>query len=83
MKRTAERLEHVTHHVAPSAVAAAAAGPRVGAGAGPAPRWDLVLSNGRVIDPASNTDAVLNVAIAGDKIAALGSPEEVETFVLF
>ena len=48
-----------------------------------AKQFDLVIKGGRVIDPASNTDAVLNVAIAGDKIAALGSPEEVETFVLF
>ena len=30
-----------------------------------------------MIDPASGTDAVLNVAIAGDRIAAVGPPEEV------
>lgn len=32
---------------------------------------DLVLSGGRVIDPASGTDAVLDVAVAGGRIAAV------------
>lgn len=35
--------------------------------------YDLVLKGGRVIDPATNTDAVLDVAVAGGKIAAVGA----------
>jgi dihydroorotase len=34
-------------------------------------RYDLVLTGGRVIDPASGLDATMDVAIAGGKIAAL------------
>ena len=34
--------------------------------------YDLVLTGGRVIDPASATDAILDVAVAGGKIAAVG-----------
>jgi dihydroorotase len=33
---------------------------------------DLVLTGGRVIDPASGTDATLDVAFAGGKVAAVG-----------
>jgi dihydroorotase len=33
---------------------------------------DLVLTGGRVIDPASGTDAVLDVAFAGGRVAAVG-----------
>jgi dihydroorotase len=33
---------------------------------------DLVLTGGRVIDPASGTDAMLDVAFAGGKVAAVG-----------
>ncbi|MGE0724825.1 MAG: amidohydrolase/deacetylase family metallohydrolase, partial [Alphaproteobacteria bacterium] len=33
---------------------------------------DLVLKGGRVLDPASGTDAVLDVAFAGGKLAAVG-----------
>jgi dihydroorotase len=36
------------------------------------PTYDLVLSGGRVLDPASGTDGVLDVAVAGDTIAAIG-----------
>jgi dihydroorotase len=34
--------------------------------------YDLVLKGARVIDPANGTDAVLDVAVAGGKIAAVG-----------
>ncbi|MBT2187046.1 amidohydrolase family protein [Sphingobium nicotianae] len=37
-----------------------------------APRYDLVIKGGRVIDPARGIDAMLDVAIAGGKIAAMG-----------
>jgi dihydroorotase len=33
--------------------------------------YDLVIKNGRVIDPAQNIDDKLDVAINGDKVAAL------------
>ena len=36
-----------------------------------APAYDLLLKGGHVIDPANNIDAVLDVAIAGGKIAAV------------
>ena len=35
--------------------------------------FDLVLKGGRVIDPAQNIDAVLDVAFAGGKVAAIGT----------
>jgi len=35
--------------------------------------YDLVLTGGRVIDPATGTDAMLDVAVAGGKIAAVGA----------
>ena len=35
--------------------------------------FDLVLKGGRVIDPASGTDAILDVAISGGKIAAVAA----------
>jgi imidazolonepropionase-like amidohydrolase len=38
------------------------------------PGYDLVIENGRVVDPESGLDAVRNVGIAGGKIAAL-SPD--------
>ena len=34
-------------------------------------QYDIVLANGRVMDPASNLDAVRNIGIRGDKIAAI------------
>ena len=34
--------------------------------------FDLVLRGGRVIDPAQGIDAVLDVAFAGGKVAAIG-----------
>jgi dihydroorotase len=37
-----------------------------------APPFDLLLKGGHVIDPANNLDAVLDVATAGGKIAAVG-----------
>jgi len=40
--------------------------------------WDLVLCGGRVIDPESGTDAVLNVAVCGDKVVAVGLPSQVD-----
>jgi N-acyl-D-aspartate/D-glutamate deacylase len=38
-----------------------------------AQQYDIVLANGRVMDPASNLDAVRFVAIAGGKIAAISA----------
>jgi len=35
--------------------------------------YDIVIENARVIDPETNTDQVLNVAIAGDKIAEISN----------
>ena len=35
--------------------------------------YDVVVRGGRVIDPAQNVDAVLDVAISGQRIAALGA----------
>jgi hypothetical protein len=34
--------------------------------------YDLVLKGARVIDPATGTDAILDVAVAGGKIAGIG-----------
>ena len=56
------RLDHMAQHVAPSAAPTAGGGPR----------WDVVLHGGRVVDPASGLDSVTNLAIAGDRIAAVG-----------
>jgi N-acyl-D-aspartate/D-glutamate deacylase len=40
-----------------------------------APTYDLVITGGRAIDPESGLDEVVNVAIAGDRIAAIsGQP---------
>lgn len=36
------------------------------------PQYDLLLKGGWVIDPANDRDGVMDVAIAGDKIAAVG-----------
>ncbi len=38
-----------------------------------AQQYDVVLANGRVMDPASNLDAVRFVGIAGGKIAAISA----------
>ena len=35
--------------------------------------YDVVLRGGRVIDPESGLDAVRDVAIAGDRVAAVGA----------
>lgn len=37
--------------------------------------FDIVISNGRVIDPSSQTDAILNVGINGGHIAAISSDQ--------
>ncbi len=37
----------------------------------PAPTYDLVVANGRVIDPESGLDAVRHVGISGDSVAAI------------
>ena len=34
---------------------------------------NILISNGRVVDPANRTDAVQNVYVAGGKIVALGT----------
>lgn len=39
---------------------------------------DLILKGGRVIDPATNTDAILDVAVARDKIIAVGEDLQLE-----
>src|SRR5262249_14968447 len=39
----------------------------------PAPKYDLVIQGGRVMDPASGLDSVRNVGITGGKIAAISS----------
>ncbi len=45
-------------------------------------QYDIVLTNGRVMDPDSNLDAVRNVGIRGDKIAAIsGTPLQGKTVV--
>src|SRR5258708_32992078 len=36
------------------------------------PTYDLLLKGGHVIDPGNNVDAVVDLAIAGGKIAAVG-----------
>jgi dihydroorotase len=38
----------------------------------PAGRWDLVLRGGRVLDPGRGVDGVLDVAIEGERVVALG-----------
>ena len=35
--------------------------------------FDLILRGGRVIDPSQKLDAVMDVAFAGGKVAAVGS----------
>ncbi len=35
------------------------------------PRYDLLLKGGHVIDPANHLDAVMDVAVSKDKIAAV------------
>lgn len=47
-----------------------------------AQQYDIVLANGRVIDPASNLDGVRYIAIRGDKIATISeSPLQGKTVV--
>ena len=53
---------------APAATAGAAAPPLP-----PSEQFDIILRGGRVIDPETNTDAVLNVGIRGGEIAAVTS----------
>ena len=43
------------------------------AGCGSPVRYDLVIANGRVMDPASGLDAVRNVGIQGGKVAAISA----------
>ena len=43
----------------------------LGSGAVAAPGYDWVLTGARVMDPASGFDGVANVALAGDRIAAI------------
>ena len=39
---------------------------------------NILISNGRVVDPANRTDAVQDLYVAGGKIVALGAaPEEI------
>ena len=39
----------------------------------PAPTYDLVIANGRVIDPASGLDGVRHVGIRGGRIEAVST----------
>ena len=39
----------------------------------PSPQFDLLIKNGHVLDPANNVDAVIDVAIAGPKIARVAA----------
>jgi N-acyl-D-aspartate/D-glutamate deacylase/uncharacterized membrane protein YphA (DoxX/SURF4 family) len=58
--------------VAPALVAALALSLAVSAcGGGAPPRYDLVVANGRVMDPESGLDAARNVGIRGGKIEAV------------
>ncbi len=43
------------------------------AACGSAPRFELVLANGRVMDPASGLDSVRHVGITAGKIAAISA----------
>jgi hypothetical protein len=70
-KRPLHRLEHVSVHVAAASLS-------VHERPAAAKRFDLVLHGGRVIDPASGTDAVLNVGVVGDRVAAVGPPAQVD-----
>jgi hypothetical protein len=76
-------LHNLTAHVAattlhdPQRPSARHGQPRTAGTAGGAKKYDVVLAGGRVIDPASGTDAVLNVGIVGDRIVALGPASEV------
>ena len=56
---------------APAVLLAAVLAAGLGACADAAPRYDVVLAGGRVMDPESGTDAVLDVGIRGDRIEAL------------
>ena len=40
-----------------------------------AAEYDLVLTGGRVMDPETGLDAIRNVAINGDRIAAIGTDD--------
>src|SRR2546421_254538 len=42
-------------------------------GCTPAPKYDVVLQGGRVMDPASGLDSIRNVGITGGKIAVISS----------
>lgn len=77
------RLEQLTQHVAatslgrrPGNPVADAALPASSTLSGSA-AYDLVLAGGRVIDPESGTDAVLNIGIVGGQIVALGGTDVV------
>lgn len=52
----------------PLFLVALAAGCAAGGSAGP---FDLIIANGRVLDPASNLDAVRHLGVAGGKITAI------------
>jgi N-acyl-D-glutamate deacylase len=52
-------------------IAAAGALLLAGCASQPAPRYDLVIANGRVIDPASGLDGVRHVGIRGGTIEAV------------
>ena len=52
-------------------IVAAAALMLAGCASQPAPTYDLVIANGRVIDPASGLDGVRHVGIRGGKIEAV------------
>eukprot|EP01047_Picozoa_sp_COSAG01_P017348 COSAG01_NODE_916_length_12760_cov_13.023379_1_plen_171_part_00 len=78
------RLEQLTQHVAATSLGRRPGGNPVADAALPAwstlsgsAAYDLVLAGGRVIDPESGTDAVLNIGIVGGRIVALGGADVV------
>ncbi len=72
--------------VGPSLVCSLAEGCRglLAAQARPAPRYDLLVRGGRVVDPSRGVSALLDVAVSGSKIArvAAGIPESQARFAL-
>lgn len=60
-----------SHHVAASALAALVAWSAAACARQEPTRYDLVIANGRVLDPASGLDAVRHVGITGGRIAQI------------
>jgi dihydroorotase len=65
-------MKKLFRRLAATALAGAALAGCARAGAAEPRDYDLLIQGGRVIDPAGGRDGVLDVAVAGDKIAAVG-----------